>query len=295
MALNDQIKPGSLYIVATPIGHLDDISLRALQILGRAQHILAEDTRHTQILLHHHRINVPLVSLHRFNELQRCEWIATKLQTGAVIALVSDAGTPVVSDPGARLIRYLHERDYPIVPIPGACALITALSASGFSGDRFVFEGFLPVKQKARQQRLTELQHEDRTLIFYEAPHRIVATLADMLAVYSPDRCAVLARELTKKFETIKVATLAQLNIWLMEDKNRQKGEFVILLRANEILATEQVVVTPQQVLVPLLQVLPLKQVVAIATQITALARNEVYQQALDLKAKMGGTSNEQT
>lgn len=229
---------GILYIVATPIGNFGDISQRAIEILNSVDVILAEDTRHSKILLSKFRIQNPLqnliqkiYALHEHNELEQaekfCRWM---LEEGKSIALISDAGTPLISDPGYVLVRKAHDLGIKVVPIPGPSALITALSASGLPTDRFVFEGFLPPKKKARQKRLEELRGETRTLIFYEAPHRILETLEDMLMVMGETREAVLARELTKAFETIYRANLINLLHFVKSDANQSRGEIVLLV-----------------------------------------------------------------
>ena len=294
MIKHQEAEAGALYVVATPIGNLADFSQRAINILKKANRILAEDTRHTQILLQHHGIHVPLQALHRFNETERCKKVAILLQKGQVLALVSDAGTPVISDPGARIINYLHERQYKVIPIPGASALTTALSGSGLAGDRFVFEGFLPTKHTARVNRLNELKTEIRTLIFYEAPHRIVAMLHDLQQVFGATRKGVVAKELTKSFETIKTGTLVELNDWVNADPDRQKGEFVVLSKGQEVTVQSTVALTSEQVLEPLLHALPLKQAVKLATEITSKPRNELYQAALNLSKQLGDHDHEQ-
>lgn len=294
MSKGQQSASGVLYVVATPIGHLADFSQRAITTLKTVDRVLAEDTRHTQILLHHYGIQVPLDALHRFNEAEQCEKIASLLEEGQSLALVSDAGTPVISDPGSRIINYLNTHDYTVIPIPGASAVVTALSVSGLAGDRFVFEGFLPAKETARVNRLKALITEPRTLIFYEAPHRIVAMLHDCQHVFGAARHGVIAKELTKTFETIKKGDLAELNAWVNADPDRQKGEFVVLLRGEEVKVQATVALTSQQVLEPLLHALPLKQAVKLATEITSKPRNELYQTALDLSKQLGDCDHEQ-
>ena len=221
---------GILYVVATPLGHLDDITLRAVATLKEVTYIAAEDTRHSQHLLQHYHINTPLVSLHEHNEQQRTQVILNDLQQGSTIALISDAGTPLLSDPGARLVSAVHAQGIRVIPIPGACALITALSAAGLTADRFVFEGFLPTKKQARQTRLQAFIEEPRTVVFYEAPHRMLDLLTHMSELYVPERRLVIAKELTKMFETIHITMVAEALPWLQADKQRQRGEFVVLL-----------------------------------------------------------------
>jgi 16S rRNA (cytidine1402-2'-O)-methyltransferase len=206
---------GILYVVATPIGNLDDISARAIHVLGHVARIAAEDTRHSARLLQHLGINTPLVAVHDHNEAGRVQSLINQLLAGDDIALISDAGTPLISDPGYRLVAAAHEASVRVVPIVGACAAIAALSAAGLPSDRFSFEGFLSAKTTARQVQLQALVNETRTLIFYEAPHRILECVQDMCAIFGEQRRVVLARELTKTFETIKQMTLAELCVLL--------------------------------------------------------------------------------
>lgn len=277
---------GVLYIVATPIGNLNDISPRVLDILKHVDRIAAEDTRHSLPLLRHFSIETPMVALHEFNEREMSEKILSKIQGGESFALISDAGTPLISDPGYHIVSMAHDLGVQVVPVPGPCALITALCASGLAASRFIFEGFLEAKKAKRQQRLQELANETRTLVFYESPHRIQACLQDMHAIFGPDRHVVLARELTKLFETIHAAPLQELLSWLEADKNRQKGEFVTVVRG---MAKEQQVqaeaglvqVNVEQVLDVLLKELPTKQAVNLATEITGERKNLIYQMAL--------------
>lgn len=224
------VQPGTLWVVATPIGHRDDISARALAVLGQVALVAAEDTRHTRPLLAHYGIDKPLAALHEYNEREAVDKLLAQLREGRDIALVSDAGTPLVSDPGFRLVRAARAAGIRVSPVPGACAAIAALSAAGLPSDRFVFEGFLPAKSAARLARLRELEGETRTLVFYESSHRIVASLADMREVFGPDREAVLARELTKRFETMLGESLAALAARVATDPDQQRGEFVVLV-----------------------------------------------------------------
>ena len=213
----------ALYIVATPIGNLADISARAIEVLSSVDVIAAEDTRHSKYLLQHHGIETSTISLHEHNEQQRSELLLSRIAAGESIALISDAGTPLISDPGYRLVNMAREQGIKVIPIPGACAVIAALSASGLSAERFAFEGFLPPKSTARLQALKSLANEPRTLIFYESPKRMVASLQDMLTVFGGDRKACLARELTKMFETIVTLPLAELVDVVINDANHQK------------------------------------------------------------------------
>ena len=220
-----------LVLVGTPIGNLGDLSPRALDTLRTVAAICAEDTRHTRQLLAHYGIERPLVALHEHNEAQVADKLVARLQAGESLALVSDAGTPLVSDPGFRLVRAAREAGLPISPVPGACAFVAALSVAGLPSDRLVFEGFLPAKANARRERLAPLASETRTLAFYESAHRIEETLADMATVLGGERRAVVARELTKLFETVLDGTLADLHARVVADANQRKGEFVILVQ----------------------------------------------------------------
>ncbi|QOY62284.1 16S rRNA (cytidine(1402)-2'-O)-methyltransferase [Lysobacter sp. H21R4] len=223
-------KPGTLYIVATPIGNLGDISARALEVLGSVDAICAEDTRHTRQLLSHFAMERPLLALHQHNEEAQAGQLVARLQSGDSLALVSDAGTPLVSDPGFRLVRVARAAGIRVSPVPGACAAIAALSVAGIASDRFAFEGFLPAKSGARRERLARLAAEPRTLVFYESAHRIEESLADMAAAFGPDRRAMLARELTKLFETVLDGGLAELLARVQADSNQRKGEFVLVV-----------------------------------------------------------------
>lgn len=222
--------PGTLHVVATPIGNLGDLSPRALETLKSVAAICAEDTRHTRQLLSHYGIERSLVALHEHNEAELAARIVARLQAGESLALVSDAGTPLVSDPGFRLVRAAREAGIRVSPVPGPCAFVAALSVAGLPSDRFVFEGFLPAKSGARRERLARLAGEGRTLAFYESAHRIEETLADMAAAFGGARRAVLARELTKLFETVLDDSLAELHARVAQDPNQRRGEFVVLV-----------------------------------------------------------------
>lgn len=224
------VQPGCLWVVATPIGHRDDFSARAIATLREVAVIAAEDTRHSRPLLLHHNIATPLLALHEHNEREVVEAVVRRLQGGESVALISDAGTPLISDPGFRLVRAARVAGIRCAPVPGACAAIAALSVAGLPSDRFVFEGFLPPKSAARRARLQELAGEPRTLIFYESSHRVAESLADMRAVFGDGREAVLARELTKLFETVLDEPLAQLAERVANDPDQQRGECVILV-----------------------------------------------------------------
>jgi 16S rRNA (cytidine1402-2'-O)-methyltransferase len=227
-------KPGpkaTLYVVATPIGNLGDLSPRALETLRSVAAICAEDTRHTRQLLAHYGVEKPLIALHEHNEDALAERLVARLLAGESLALVSDAGTPLVSDPGFRLVRAARVAGVRVSPLPGPCAFIAALSVAGLPSDRFVFEGFLPAKTGARRERLQQLVSEPRTLAFYESSHRIEEALADMILAFGSERPAVVARELTKLFETVLDGSLGELHAAIVADANQRKGEFVVLVR----------------------------------------------------------------
>jgi len=272
---------GILYIVATPLGNLQDISARAVETLKAVNVIAAEDTRHSRKLLQHFGINTAMLALHEHNEEQQCAKLIKRLLNGEAIALISDAGTPLVSDPGYHLVRAAHDNGVLVVPIPGPCALITALSAAGLPSDRFVFEGFLPVKQGKRQTALHVVAEEARTIIYYEAPHRIVATITDIVEVLGPDRHIVIARELTKIHETIYGANASALLDWLLADENRQRGEFVILIAGATKKNDLQDLQDAERILKILLDELPAKQAVSLAAKITGQRKNLLYDMSL--------------
>jgi len=278
------ILQGALYIVATPIGHLEDITLRARQILSAVDRIAAEDTRHSLHLLKHLGIEKPVVSLHEHNEKEKALKLLEPLQQGASLALISDAGTPLISDPGYHLVRLAHEQDIKVVPIPGACALIVALCASGLATDKFVFEGFLSAKPTSRHKQLENLIKETRTLIFFEAPHRVLATLETMRVIFGDQRQATLARELTKTFETIRHATLRELWEWVSNHPMQQRGEFVILLAGASKPVQDTLSAETQRILKRLLAELPLKQATRLAADITGIPKGLLYEEALALK-----------
>ncbi|MBC3419009.1 16S rRNA (cytidine(1402)-2'-O)-methyltransferase [Pseudomonas sp. RW3S2] len=274
---------GTLYVVATPIGNLDDMSARALKVLAGVALIAAEDTRHSVRLLQHFGIETPLAACHEHNERDEGSRFITRLLAGDDVALVSDAGTPLISDPGYHLVRQARAAGVKVVPVPGACALIAALSAAGLPSDRFIFEGFLPAKAVGRRARLEQVKEEPRTLIFYEAPHRILECLEDMEAVFGGERPAVLARELTKTFETLKGLPLAELRAFVAADANQQRGECVVLMAGWSAPQDDQAISSDaMRVLDLLLAELPLKRAAALAAEITGVRKNLLYQAALD-------------
>jgi 16S rRNA (cytidine1402-2'-O)-methyltransferase len=232
--MKEQRAPGRLYIVATPIGNLDDITLRALAVLAEADLIAAEDTRHTRLLLRRHGIDRPLVALHEHNEEQQAPRLIERIAKGATIALVSDAGTPLLSDPGYRLVRLAAASGIEVAAVPGPSAVTAALSVSGLPTDRFVFEGFLPARQVARLKRLSGLRTESRTMVFFESSHRVKACLADLGDVFGQGRPAAVCRELTKQFETVLRGTLSDLLERVERDPNQRKGEFVLVVAGAE-------------------------------------------------------------
>ncbi|MBT00169.1 MAG: 16S rRNA (cytidine(1402)-2'-O)-methyltransferase [Oceanospirillaceae bacterium] len=270
-----------LYIVATPIGNLGDLSPRAREVLDGVDLVAAEDTRHSGRLLAHFNIKVPMISVHDHNERQRADTVLERLRAGQSVALISDAGTPLISDPGFVLVRAVREAGFQVSPVPGCCAFIAALSASGLPSDRFLFEGFLPAKSSGRRQRLEALVDQEPTLIFYESTHRILASLTDMQAVFGGERYAVVARELTKTFETIQGDTLTGLVEWMSADPMQQKGEFVVMVQGapkQEASIDAEVL----RILNLLAQEMPPKKAAGLAAQITGLKKNALYQALLD-------------
>lgn len=275
--------PGSLYVVATPIGNLDDMSVRALKVLREVALIAAEDTRHSSRLMQHFGISTPLAACHEHNERDEGSRFITRLLAGDDVALISDAGTPLISDPGYHLVRQARAAGVPVVPVPGACALIAALSAAGLPSDRFIFEGFLPAKAVGRRARLEAVKEEPRTLIFYEAPHRILECLQDMESVFGAERPALLAREITKTFETLKGLPLAELRAFVESDSNQQRGECVVLVAGWTPPEDEDVIgAQARRILDLLLEEMPLKRAAALAAEITGVRKNLLYQVALD-------------
>ncbi len=276
---------GVLYVVATPIGNLQDISFRAVNVLKTVDHIVAEDTRHSQFLLQHYSIGTPVMALHEHNERERTENLLKRIQTGKSIALISDAGTPLISDPGYFLVREARSMGIKVVPLPGPCAAIAALSVSGLATDRFLFEGFLPAKTTGRVQRLDALQKESRTVVFYEAPHRIVDLLEDMQTVFGAERQVVIARELTKVYETVRAGALSDILAWVKSDANQQRGELVVMVEGQKE-ATAESQQDFSKMLSVLLESLPLKQAVELTVKITGQKKNIIYDEALKIKGQ---------
>lgn len=266
---------GTLYIVSTPIGNLDDISRRAIAVLGEVDWVAAEDTRHSQRMLEQLGIRSRLISCHDHNESARSEELVARLQSGEQGALISDAGTPLVSDPGYRLVRACHQADVRVVPIPGASALLAALAAAGQPSDRFLFEGFVPAKGAPRQQAIERLAKLSATSIIYEAPHRVLSFLEALKASVEKDREISLCRELTKQFETIRMGTVADICDWVASDRNQQRGELVLVLSPAAQTAdwSEQ----DQALAKSLLAELPVSRVAKIMAAHTGLKRQAVY------------------
>ena len=272
----------ALYVVPTPLGNLQDMSLRAIEVLKAVPWVAAEDTRHSQPLLRHFGSGARLLPAHQHNEEQAAQGVIDKLAAGEAVALVSDAGTPAVSDPGARIVARVREAGFRVVPLPGACAAVTALSASGLMAPHFLFYGFLPAKAGQRQKELEALAALPYTLVFYEAPHRVLESVEALAAAFGPERTIVFARELTKLFETIHACPLGEALEWLKADANRQRGEFVLLVEGAPEDADDG---AGERVLKLLLaEGLPVKQCAKLAAEITGASKNELYQKALALK-----------
>ncbi|HEN3612072.1 16S rRNA (cytidine(1402)-2'-O)-methyltransferase [Yersinia enterocolitica] len=276
------ISASTLYVVPTPIGNLGDITHRALEVLKGVDLIAAEDTRHTGLLLQHFAINARLFALHDHNEQQKADHLLAKLQEGQSIALVSDAGTPLINDPGYHLVRRCREAGIRVVPLPGACAAITALSAAGLASDRFCYEGFLPAKTKGRKDTLQALIEEPRTLIFYESTHRLLESLQDMVTVLGPQRYVVLARELTKTWESIYGAPVGELLAWVQEEETRRRGEMVLIVEGHKVQVDDALPAAALRTLALLQKELPLKKAAALAAEIHGVKKNALYKYALE-------------
>jgi 16S rRNA (cytidine1402-2'-O)-methyltransferase len=270
------VQPGCLWVVATPIGHRDDLSARAIVTLREVAVIAAEDTRHSRPLLVHHNIDTPLIALHDHNERDAVDAIVRRMAAGDSVALISDAGTPLISDPGFRLVRAARAAGIRCIPVPGACAAIAALSVAGLPSDRFVFEGFLPPKAAARRSRLQELGGDARTLIFYESSHRVAESLADMRDIFGATREAVLARELTKMFETVLGEPLVELAARVAADPDQQRGECVILVAGRGEEADAKLV-EGRRIFAILREELPPAKAAKLAAAITGAPRKELY------------------
>jgi 16S rRNA (cytidine1402-2'-O)-methyltransferase len=278
----------ALYVVATPIGNLGDMVPRAVEVLQTVDLIAAEDTRHSSRLMDHFQIRTPLVAYHDHSDERQVQSLVERLQQGQRLALISDAGTPLVSDPGYRLVRSARQAGIRVIPIPGACALIAALSASGLPSDRFSFEGFLPPKTGQRLNRLQPLAAESRTLIFYEAPHRIEDCLKDIGATFGASREAVLAREISKTFETIRSGTLEELQAFVAADPNQRKGEMVVMVRGQDKAAEQTLDAEAARIMTILLESLSVKQASQIGAEITGLKKKALYQWALEQQEHRG-------
>lgn len=279
--------PSTLYVVATPLGNLRDLSLRAVDVLGSADTIAAEDTRVTSVLLRHYGIATRPISLHEHNEASRAARIVEALGAGRSVALVSDAGTPAISDPGARLVRAVRDAGFAVVPIPGACAAIAAVSAAGLAAEHWLFLGFLPSAAKARRDLLASVARLPAALVIYEAPHRVRATAAGLGATLGGERPLVVAREITKKFEAIAVITLAEAPDWFAADPNRERGEFVLVVDAPTVPASviEESSIDARRLLSALIVELPPARAARVAAAATGLPRDVLYAQAIALKA----------
>ena len=272
----------TLYIVATPIGNLNDITLRAIEVLKQVDVIAAEDTRHSKKLLDHYGIDTRLMSVHDHNEEAKIESIKGLLSDGQSVALISDAGTPLISDPGFRLVRQLRADGFQVVAIPGPCAAIAALSVAGLPTDRFLFEGFLPAKQQARRAQLELLANESATLVFYESPKRIEACLQDVVAVLGADRWVSVAKEITKAFETVKTAPASEVLAWLQEADAHRRGEFVLLLAGRPAEAAAVIDASVMRAVELACDQMPLKKACALVSEITGVAKNALYSAALE-------------
>ena len=278
-----QIESGTLYVVATPIGNLGDITQRALDVLAGVDRVCAEDTRMSKRLLTHFGLQKRLVALHDHNERDKLDQLTEWLQAGESLALISDAGTPLISDPGYHLVQHLRALGVSVVPIPGACAIIAALSVAGLPTDRFVFEGFLPAKSNARKQAFQLATQQTCTQIYYESSHRIVASIRDLMGVIEADRCVVLSRELTKMFEQSFLGSAAEVLAWLESDPNHLKGEFVVMVQgASPTEASQGMALEP--LLKLLMAELSVKQSASLAAKITGENKNHCYKAAMALR-----------
>ena len=269
------MKTGKCYIVATPIGNLDDMTYRAVETLKSCNIIAAEDTRHSIPLLQHYQINTHCIAYHEHNEAKQAEVLLKRLNEGGNVALISDAGTPLISDPGYRLVTRLKEEGVEVIPVPGACALIAALSASGLNTEHFVFEGFLPSKQIARQKQITKFIEETRTVIFYESTHRINACLTDIVEVFGNDKKICLAKEITKSYETIITDTVEKVIEWMKADNKHSNGEFVLLLEGAE--KTSEIPTEVLQLFEKLLKHMSRKDASKLVAEVFGVSKNQLY------------------
>ncbi|GHA04573.1 16S rRNA (cytidine(1402)-2'-O)-methyltransferase [Oceanisphaera arctica] len=272
----------ALYIVPTPIGNLNDISQRALDTLQQVDLIACEDTRHTAKLLSHYQISTTTWALHDHNEQYKSEQLVTRLLSGQSVALVSDAGTPLISDPGYHLVNSCRDAGVQVIALPGPCAAVTALSAAGLPTDRFAFEGFLPAKEKARLDKIESLKDEPRTLVFYESPRRLLDSVVALIAVLGDERRLVVARELTKTFETIHSLPAAEMLIWLQQDSNRSRGEIVLMVAGYRPDSDDELSAEVLRTLALLRGELPLKKAAALTAEIHGVKKNALYKYGLE-------------
>ena len=273
---------GALYIVATPIGNLGDLSPRAKSVLENVDLIVAEDTRHSKPMLNQFGIETKIHAYHDHNERKQTPMLIKQLQDGASIAIISDAGTPLICDPGYHLVLAAHAADLQVIPIPGSSALISALSAAGFSSEKFIFEGYLPARKTARQQRLQLLKDETRTLVFYEVPHRIFASIEAAITCFGSERQAVIAKEISKLHEKIRRGTLAELMGWLHSDKDLSKGEFVVVIQGAKEISLDKL--EARRILKILLAGRTFKEAIRLTSEITRGKKNDIYKLAMELK-----------
>ncbi|MBI3562689.1 MAG: 16S rRNA (cytidine(1402)-2'-O)-methyltransferase [Gammaproteobacteria bacterium] len=280
---NVSLQTGVLYVVATPIGNLGDITLRAIETLRQVDLIAAEDTRHSRKLLEHFAISTPLTPLHEHNESRQMDSILEMLAQGQQVAIISDAGTPLISDPGFIVVRAAHQQGFRVVPIPGPSAMIAAISAAGLPTHRFTFEGFLPAKAAARMAVLRALQKEPRTLVFYEAPHRLRESLEDCCSVFGDDRPAVLARELTKTYETLRRLPLRALYDFVVADPEQQQGEAVLIVQGATHAPSASYEISLDLLLTHLLAHMSVKSAAQLAASLTGVGKNTLYDRALQL------------
>ncbi len=274
-----------LYIVSTPIGNLGDMAPRAIEVLRQVDVIAAEDTRHSKRLINHFGIDTPLIPCHDHNERHQAEMIVRRMQAGETIALISDAGTPLISDPGFYLVRSVREAGFRVVPVPGACAFIAALSVSGLPTDRFYFEGFLPAKGAGRRKRIESLAAFSNTWGVYESPHRIMELLDDLVTVLGSERYIALAREITKTFETILAGTVSEVQAILESDSNQQRGEFVVLVEGYKEKKDSEIGRDIEKMLQRLMIDLPIKKAAAVVADLTGLRKKDLYELGLSIKA----------